>query len=499
MKKFSLTLLLVIHWLSVACSSDGEVLATFTGGKITRKEMKEFYKSKDAPINAKTTSLKNQLAVIENIALQKIAMLENKKNKVLTGKEFTNVLQIAEKQLLANLYRRKIQEDFGKSKKIAMAMVQFLYIRKTKENDVAAPMRKHKAALDALTEDRAIFSYISENTDEKGRRPIGGLLEPFCTNCGSHPMYNIFKEGIVSKDKKKFYISTDPAGNGYLYRLRELKQLPLADLNDYIKQKFTKFQSQAAAFEKDAKTKEEKEYAKYYIESGAKLENKARQTADHYKKVFNSQLWTAHRTELLKKQKVEINEQIKNNIASLSTEQLKPETVLYSKNGQKFTYQQLNQEFDKLRMEGDAEPDSPRMIREKLAFLYNIYLPGIIFAELDVGQQIQKSQKYALAKQSLKREISWSFYQRSISFKDIEVSEQEIRDTYEAGKMYSYLDPEKKKQNQNIPLPFARVKERIRQELQQQKTRKAFSDHIANLKKNYQLKILNKKLKEGEL
>ncbi|MEM7180716.1 MAG: hypothetical protein AAF518_07375 [Spirochaetota bacterium] len=493
-KKFRWVIFITLS-LSV-CNSGKEVLATFQGGSVTRQELRDFYKFKDAPINPKTTSLKNQLAVLEGIALQKIIYKENEKAKIFAGKEFTNIWEIAEKQMLADLYRKEYQKNLSSEEKLKLVSIQFLFLKANKGEDLSSQAENHKKALAALSDDKAIYKYMAENTQENGRKPVGGFLEPFCVNCGPNPLLDTFTEGIRGKSKD-FFVSSDKFANAYIYRVVERQEVTSDSLVAFLKERFLKFQAQASAFDKDAKSKKEKQYATYYMESGAKLDKKVKLTAEHYQKQFAKIAWTKHLQEISKTNAMSVNSEIRQKRSSIAVGDLQDDTVLYTFKSKPFTYKELNQEFDKLRVQGEAEADNPRIIREKLNFLYEIYIPGVLFSTLEAAKKIRGSDAYKLAETFLRRGISWSFFQNNLQKQKIEIKEEEIKETYEAGKMYSYVDTNIK--DKKVPLPYGQVKERIRRELTQNKTRKLFENQIAGLKKQYALKVDNKKLKEGKL
>jgi hypothetical protein len=88
---------------------------------------------------------------------------------------------------------------------------------------------------------------------------------------------------------------------------------------------------------------------------------------------------------------------------------------------------------------------------------------------------------------------------KDIANETVSVTESEIKDTYEAGKLFAYSTPDSKNPQKRNPIPFSQVKEKIRGELEKSK-RDAISDNkLTSLKTEYQVKIATDSLKEGKI
>lgn len=104
MKK--LIILLSLFTLLSTCRSGEEILAVFDGGSVKRKEFREFYPNHELAIDNNTTSLKYQTSILETMAVQAIIEVEANKKGYQNSEIYKSILELKEKQLLVNLYRK---------------------------------------------------------------------------------------------------------------------------------------------------------------------------------------------------------------------------------------------------------------------------------------------------------------------------------------------------------------------------------------------------------
>lgn len=82
---------------------------------------------------------------------------------------------------------------------------------------------------------------------------------------------------------------------------------------------------------------------------------------------------------------------------------------------------------------------------------------------------------------------------------EVNVTEKEIRDTYEAGKLYAYSKASTTNPNERVPEDFSKVRDRIKQELAEAKKQSIFQDYLSKLKSENEFKIASESLKAGQI
>ena len=113
------------------------------------------------------------------MAVQAIIEVEANKKGYQNSEIYKSILELKEKQLLVNLYRKNFMEKALKSKDMEIVFGQMLYIKKdTNGNPNTDKANRALSDLKNLKSEKEINAYISKETDEDGRKPISGLLEP---------------------------------------------------------------------------------------------------------------------------------------------------------------------------------------------------------------------------------------------------------------------------------------------------------------------------------
>ncbi|WP_422880147.1 hypothetical protein [Leptospira mayottensis] len=82
---------------------------------------------------------------------------------------------------------------------------------------------------------------------------------------------------------------------------------------------------------------------------------------------------------------------------------------------------------------------------------------------------------------------------------EVTITEKEIRDTYEAGKLYAYSKASTANPNERVPEDFSKVRDRIKQELAEAKKQSIFQDYLSKLKSENEFKIASESLKAGQI
>lgn len=476
--------ILFISIFFVQCNNEKEELASFKDGKITRKEFRDYYDFRNIPINDKTTSIQAQSQILENLAIQILVDKEMEQNKETESPFYKKVFELSEIQFLSNLIMKDFLKNFKKKEKFDMVTVQFLLLLPNRGNP-----DEELSKLNSLKSDKEIFQYISQNTQEEQRKPLGGILEPMCANCKDE-FISVFQEGISANDK--VFRKTNLDDKILIYRIYERKSVSEKDLEKFYKKIFEKFRDMALEFQNNASSEEEKQKAAYYAEDEPNLSNKALRFVEKTVSTFDAKAWEEeyeNRKKEINFQSTEILEGKKGNNLS----QLPLNTILFKTKDIEYKVEDLNKDYAEYhKILGNRQINEEN---EKWNFLTSLIVTKYSIVDTEKGRAIKETEAYKNSQEFLKRNVSWISFIRNIQDR-INVTEEEIKNAYEMGKNFAYSQEIGGKR---VPIPFTQIRGRIEEEIKNNKLRNAVEEKISKLKENYSLKILTEKLKVGEI
>ena len=485
-------IILLIASLFATCRSGEEELAIFDGGVVKRKEFREFYPNHELAIDNNTTAIKYQTSVLETIAVQSIVEIETNKKGHQNTDIYKSILALKEKQLLVNLYRKNFIEKGLKSKEMELVSGQMLYIKKDANgNPNSVKADRVLSDLQKLKSDKEINAYVSKETEEEGRKPISGLLEPQCMNCSEE---NILREILLDSYKSNLlqtFSKKEFNGDLFVYRITEVKKMKATDLESHLSKKFKEFQTLAKDFKATAPD-DQKQLADYYLGDEVKLEKEAKMIGDRYKEQLQALIWNEEYEKISKESGIQFSKEM----STLSEGELVDTTPIYTKGDKTYTIADLKSEYAKVNM----KPNSYLPPTKELLYFFNsAILPITLLSDNAEVKNLKSSEKFESSLSLWKKNISWSFFVRDLQDLQAPISEQELKDTYEAGKLYAYSSPSKSNPSKRDPMPFDQVKEKIREELRTAKIKGEMQKQIEKLKSDYHLKIHTDKLKAGSV
>lgn len=490
MKK--IIIILVVVSLLATCRSGEEELAVFDGGVVKRKEFREFYPNHEIAVDNNTTAIKYQTSILETIAVQSIVEIESNKKGYSNTEIYKSILELKEKQLLVNLYRKNFIENGLKSKDMEMVSGQMLYVKKDANgNPNSVKADRVLSDLQKLKSEKEINAYISKETDEEGRKPISGFLEPQCMNCSEE---NILREILLEAYKSNLlqtFTKKEFNGDLFVYKIIEVKKMKAGDLESYLLKKFKEFQTLAKEFKANAPD-DQKQLGDYYLGDEVKLEKEAKMIGDRYKEQLQAHIWNEEYEKISKESGIQFSKEM----TALSEGELIDTTPIYTKGGKTYTIADLKKDYAKVNMKPNTYLPP---VKELLYFFNSAILPITLLAENPEVKNLKSSEKYESSLSLWKKNISWSFFVRDLQEAQIPLSEQELKDTYEAGKLYAYSSPSKSNPNKRDPLPFEQVKDKIKEELRTAKIKTEMQKQIEKLKSDYHLQIHADKLKAGSV
>ncbi|AVQ13530.1 Uncharacterized protein XB16_3238 [Leptospira santarosai] len=489
-KILSLTILSLLVTFATNCSRDSDVLASFKSGTVTREELRTYYKLRGIEPDLNSASIATQAKIVEEIGIQKITEINNKNTNIVTKDEYDKIMSFVEPQVVFNDYRKQFSEKLLTSGMLEFAFGRILFLKAGP--DTSAKANTFLQQIQTIKSDREIAEFITKNTDEAQRKAIGGKLEPHCINCGDDPFTAILREAT---DKKGEFILKEAQGNYYILRVERIEKIYPKKIDKFFQNELDKLKTLALKYvSKEGITEDEKNAAKFY--SDVVVNERANQTAEHYGNRFFKEAWKKEMDSLKAKSGLKI--------ADLTPEfikGLKSETVLFEdKNGTKFSFKDLIAEFNKISPIIQKRKGSPEEEKnDQLSFYTQIYLPIRISAESKEIQSIKDTKEFKKSLPLLGRSVLFMLTRNRSIDAEVNVTEKEIRDTYEAGKLYAYSKTSSTNPNERVPEEFGKVRDRIKQELVEAKKQSVFQDYLSKLKSENEFRIASESLKAGQI
>ncbi|XDD48900.1 hypothetical protein AB3N59_10645 [Leptospira sp. WS92.C1] len=489
-KTLILSILSLIILFAMNCNRDSDVLASFKSGTITREELRAYYKLRGVEPDPNNASIATQAKIVEELGIQKIAEAQNNSTNIVSKDEYTRIMSFVEPQILFNDYRKQFSEKLMTSGMLEFAFGRILFVKAgpdaiTKANALLQEIQTIKSESD-------VAAFIAKNTDEIQRKSIGGKLEPHCINCGDDPFSTILKEAAVKKGE---FILKEAQGNVYILRVERIEKIYPKKIDKFFDNELDKLKSLAIKFvSKDGVNDQDKNAAKFYTELTVK--ERANQTAEHYGNRYVKEAWKQEMDSLRNQSGLKIADLTPDFIKAL-----KPESLLFEdKNGSKFLFKDLLVEFNKIApilQKRKATPAEEK--NDQISFYTQIYLPIRISEGSKEVQALKDTKEFKKTLPLLGRSVLFMLIRNRSTDANINVTEKEIRDTYEAGKLYAYSKSAPSNPNERIPEDFGKVREKIKQELVESKKQTIFQDYLSKLKSENEFKIASESLKAGQI
>lgn len=484
MNKIKSILIFLILISLFYCRQGEEVLATYNGGQIQRKSLRLFYELNDFPKNEKTLSIASQKMILDQMANMQLLELELKDKKPYDRDDVKNILYFLERGLVVNLYLKNFYEKKKDSESLDLADIQFALL----PGGDSARLETIRKELSELNNDDKIEEYMSRVTIEEGRKCVGGHLEPQCINCGGQDqVLQFFMEGIQKNDSN-FYISEN-GSRSFVYRINKRKNVSSSDLESYLTKKFNQLRDKAIEYTNKNNNETEKQNAQYYLEESPRLEEKAKLTAAHFLKGFQSRVIEEEIRRLETEKKLKLGDDIIKNPQILEV----PDTVILNLPDRKYTATDLNSDFTKIF------PGEQKNPIEKLNFLRAIIIPSFLVADSEDGEKIKKSENFEIFLNYHKQKLLFDVFRNDLGKEASSITDKELMEVYEAGKQFQFSKVDEKNPDKKITIPFEEVKNSILQDLKNKEIEGKFQGKINSLRETYKLEILVDKLKEGNI
>lgn len=480
------------------CSKDSEILATFDGGTVTRKEMNFVIEaSKRGRTEAQPISPDIQTRIVESIALEKILLLDAIKLKKVEETDLTKIETLVANFLKLNVYMREYVKDNLTSKPLEFVNLQIALVRGEDEAGNKKRADDLVKKLNSLSNSE-ISKEISAVTDDFTRKPVGGMLEPFCTNCAETPLEDILE--AVKKVNTGEFIAYAKEGEGkivYVVRNVKSEKVHPERLTIYFTQVYDRFKKEANTYLESHSDEESKNAANYFTQ-GESAEN-AKNFAGHTLKQFEQGLYETEIKRLREESGIKLVELPRVfEPKQIDPKFFTPELVLYSdKSGKNYTWKDLEVDFANIPtlLKQDYKDDKTKIF-DMLNLFQSTIVQGKIAETSKKVQSIEKETAYTMQLDKMKTSLALKTFQDEIKAIPVVVSEQQMRDSYEAGKLYAYADPDPKNPQNRIPKPYASVREQIKKDMENSQRNGFIESKISGFKSTYNLTVASERLKE---
>ncbi len=491
--------LTIVFLSSNNCSGDSEILATFDGGTVNRGELKFVIEaSKRGNGEPQTIESDVQVKILEGVALEKILLLDSLQTKKIDPTDLIKIENLVSDFLKLNIYLREYMKKATVQKPLEFVDLQIALIR---GEDGPANEKKADELLEKLANasNSEIAVLISEATDDIGRKPIAGKLEPFCVNCSNNPLEDIIQAAQKVKTGKfvKFFKDNRMI---YVVRITGTERVNPARVAKYYESVFTKFGNEAKEYGLTHTDEQMKNAIAYYSEGSS--EDKGKQFAGQMLKQFEQGLYQNELNRLKEESGIVVNplkpvygpEQV-------NPSEYTPDLVLYTNRDKTtYTWKNLEEDFALVPSALKTEYKDPKA---KIFDMFNLFqstiLQGKIGKSIPAVQKIASETAYRMQLDKMRVSLALKALQDEIKAVPVTVTEAQMRDTYEAGKLYAYSSEDPKNPNNRIPQSYAQVRDRIKSELEGSQRNSFIEKKIGTLKATYNLKIDQSRLKAVKL
>jgi len=482
MKKYAVNTSLIIGLalLGTGCLSDSDILSSFKDGTVTRKEVRDYYKAFRVKEEARTTATEFQENLVKRLTYEKIVF--NNFN-TMPEKDINDIMGIIEKQIRMSIYKNNFSENAEKNGKVKLFTTQILLLRKSSNPDA----NSHLAKLNSMGSDSEIAKYITENTEDTGRKAVGGIMEPMCYNCGMDPLVAMFQEGYNS-ETDKFFIAQDD-NNFYIYKIAEKITEGVNFLDKLYTARFNNLKKMAGKYAGKDNTRLKE--ANYFLKQDIGL--LAKRNADHVKMRYLSGNWKTDYETILQNSGYTINYDYNSAKVSPSLN-----TVLISGNDFEYKYSDLKNDFGKFIKIAPPNMKTNDPAQE-FRFFYDFILPVTVISTVSGFDDLKNNPVYEPTVRFIRQNIVFKNYEKGLTSGISNVTEKEILDTYEAGKLYAYSRPDPRNRTKKIPVPYAEVRERIKNDILNNKRKQVFDENMNKITTDFSVKIHSENLKKGKI
>ncbi len=405
-------------------------------------------------------------------------------------------MDLKEKQVLVTLYRKSFLDSATASKDMEVVSSQMLYIMKDKNgNSNTQKADSVWASLQNIKSDSEINAFFTKETDEQGRKPVAGLVEPQCMNCSKE---NILKDIFSEAHEKNItgqFFKKEINKDIFIYRILEIKKIKKDDFGAYVKKKYKDIISKAKEYATKA-TEEEKKLAEYYLRDEVQIGKETDMIVQRNTNDFENNLWLDQFKRIIVESKFEFSKELQDLFDGKLTAipDFKDTSVLYTDAGKDFMYKDLRAEYNKINLKKKTVTAN-----DIFSFFQTAYLPIALMKDRKEVLALKTSEKFESGITSWKKKICWSLLVEELENGIVLPDEKQLKDIYEAGRQTTYLKQDPTNPNKRDPMSFSEAKPQILEEIRNSKLKSEIQRYAEKLKSEYKLKLFPEKLKPDSL
>ncbi|MCB1303904.1 MAG: hypothetical protein KDK37_06490 [Leptospiraceae bacterium] len=449
---FTSTLLLSLS--AANCSGDGETLATYKGGEITRGEMRLLVEASGAPSTEISTAQQNE--ILKLLGTYRLAALEMADDADAQKWLKENGSLLERKALL-----RAFQAHLNQEEPFEIMSMQLAILRKNKDTSRKEEADALAKKLNDLSSDEEIEDLLMQASESNETKMNGGRIVPHCISCQPNPLEFLTKPLQEASEGK--FIVVDAEGAYFVARRLSLDKLDGDELAGFYQKYFMELAKNRS---KDAKQKIEpsmiEAQAKQYADRMVRSQKASMQKlVDHVEKLEKDHTFKQNQEEI--------------NLESFDGKH--DDTWLIEIDGKKRTIADFKKTMN---TEGF---DAPTLLQ----IIQNIYIPSELLMASDVYEDVKGSDLYKFLVEHNKNEaLAGRYIQKQTA--DLQVTDAQVEEYYNLRKFNEFKGK-----------PLGSVKEQIRQQLRQTQGQTAVQKIRDDLFKKYEFKIDREKLKADEI
>jgi len=427
MRNIILVSLLALSFAITGCKSDSDILASYTGGEITRGEFYEWIKGRHLSKKVVLKSKAKQKAKLKQIALEKLYVAEAKKNNFQKSEDFMKVEELLKDSFLANSYRQEMRKEVSFKEQAAEVRIVKLRVKNSKIVNNKRQKLTDKELKDALVKKKedavkiiaelskgGDFAALAKKHSNDYSKKKGGMIGYVTTGMRD----KLFMDAVFKLKAGEFTKEPLEIRNAlYIIKVEKKAELSNENVADVIKD------------EKQAKRIENRLKAN----AARSLETKMLEAAD-----------------------------VTNNIEKANLKN--PEAVLFKIGEETYLVKNLNELFDFINLKRTGagrkkiEADDKRM-RAHASRLFNQKLMARKAKTTGLDKKPEVLSEWNLF---FDRALSTN-YKNDVILKGVKVEDKEVRDEYEKMKKRMIERNKKAKGKNKKPVQtFKQMEERVR-------------------------------------
>lgn len=498
------------------CNLDSDVLASFKGGTVTRKELREFFKLNTGgrKLEPGHPTVEEQTQLLETLGLFKLIGQYNTEKHIVNEQEAQVFLKYSKPQMAASFLQKALAEKSETEGQLKFAFARVILVTSKDPSEAGNALAEKRAEeilqkVQGLSSKKEIANFITENTDETSRRAIGGLLEPQCLNCGPDPNSEITLEAAekkgtwILKELKDPQDPRNPAAANVaklkkflIIRVEKQETIYAGRLGKFFARELGKFKSIAQDYIKTPGLSEQSvmDGKKQYADM--KVDEMAPRYEDYMKKRFIYNVVFEQENRLIKEAGFERANITQENIQSFNDESVLLKNL---KTNEVIKYKDVVSELKEFAIASGLDSNKLGDKANILQFFKQQYVWYKISSQSEEIQKALTNPDFADEYSILQLYILQPLVFKKVIPANVDVSEAEMREHYETGKLFTYAKPNPANPQDRIPLPYGEVRERIKEELLRTKKQGLVRDFTQKLKADYQLLLETKSLKVGKV